>query len=147
MSAVSILPMRPEDALLLQRQPSQRMQLGLEMDLDLAAARDLVHGGEAWTAWRDDLPIACMGLRETFPGVQGVAWAVLAEGIGAAHLAISRHARRRIADSPLIRIEAIVRAAAPAEGAWARTVGLEPEALLRCFGARSEDHVLYVRIR
>lgn len=91
--------------------------------------------------------VACLGLRETFPGRQAVAWAILAEGIGAAHLAISRFARRRIAESPLRRIEAIVRAEVHAECVWARLVGLQAAHVLRCFGAQSETHVLFERIR
>ena len=91
--------------------------------------------------------VACVGLRETFPGRQAVAWAILACDLGAAHLAITRFARRRIIDSPLRRIEAIVRAEMPAECSWAGLVGLSPRCVLPCFGALSEPHVLYDRVR
>jgi hypothetical protein len=171
--AVVIRPMLAQDAIAIERQPSQRVQLGIDMTgaMTLELAQSMIDGGEAWTAEQSGRIVAIMGLRETFPGVQGVAWAVLAPGIGAAHLAVSRHARRRIADSPLRRIEAVVEAAVDAEAilltfpgldpgqlleavisvkgpqiAWARSVGLTPAHVLRRFGGRSETHVLFERI-
>lgn len=144
---VTFVPMTPLDAVEIQRQPSQRVQLGLVREMTEAEANDLANGGEAWTAWRDDVPIACFGLRETFPGVQAVAWAILADGLAGAHLAVTRFARTRILASPLVRIEAIVKADVPAECAWAKCVGLTAAHILRRFGAASEDHVLFERIR
>jgi hypothetical protein len=144
---LAIRQMNPEDLLVLQRQPSQALQLGMEIRATVGHARDMIERGEAWTAWRGLTPICCMGILESFPGVQGIAWAVLALGIGWDHLAITRHAKRQIARSPLIRIEALARTSVPAECSWARAVGLQPEALIRKFGAASEDHMLYSRIR
>ena len=144
---VTIRPMVASDALVIQRQASQRVQLGLERDMTIEEADSLIEDGEAWTAIADERIVACMGLRETFPGRQAVAWAILAEGVGGAHLAVTRFARRRIAQSRLARIEAIVRAAVPAECAWAKLVGLQAAHVLRCFGAQSETHVLYERVR
>lgn len=146
---VSIGAMIAWDAMEIQRQASQRVQLGLERAMSFEEADALVSGpGEAWSA-RDTVGrlIACFGLRETFPGRQAVAWAILAEDVGTAHIAITRFARRRIAASPLRRIEAIVRVDVPAEVAWAKLVGLPPAFVLRSFGAASEDHVLCERIR
>ncbi|TCP35915.1 hypothetical protein [Sphingomonas sp. BK235] len=122
--SVAIAPLGPEDALRIQRQRSQRIQLGLARDLSAAEAADLAASpGEAWAArGRDGRLVACLGLRETFPGRQAVAWAILAEGIGAAHLAVTRFARARIAASPLARIEALVRERVAAERRWARLV-------------------------
>lgn len=145
---IAIAPMIAADAVEIQRQASQRVQLGIERDMSLEEAEALADGaGEAWTIRQGDRIVACVGLRETFIGRQAVAWAILAEGIGAAHLAVTRFAKRRIASSPLRRIEAIVRADVPAECAWARLVGLQAAHVLRCFGAQSETHVLFERIR
>lgn len=145
---IAIEPMQAIDALVIQRQASQRVQLGIERDMSVEEARDLAEGqGEAWTVRQDGRIVACLGLKETFPGAQAVAWAILSERIGSAHLAITRFARRRIAASPLARIEAIVREAVPAEVAWAMLVGLRPAHVLRCFGQNSETHVLCERIR
>lgn len=147
-AAVQIRTMIAEDVVSIERQASQRVQLGIERIPSIEEAHALLDEGEAWSAVADDgRVVACMGIRETFPGRQGVAWAILAGGVGAAHLAITRHARARIAASPLVRIEAIVRLAVDAECQWARLVGLEARTILRKFGAASEDHVLFERIR
>jgi hypothetical protein len=171
--AITIERMHAVDALLIQRQASQRIQLGLERDMSDEEAEALAEGpGEAWTIFAGDRIAACVGLRETFPGAQAVAWAILSEGLGAAHLAVTRHARARIAASPLNRIEAIVTAGVDAElvlqkfrpldaeqlleavlavptpeTRWAAAVGLKPAAVLRRFGAAGETHVLFERIR
>jgi hypothetical protein len=147
-AAIDIRAMMPADALAIVRQPSQRVQVGLEIEITPEIAADLIDGGAAWAAIEagTDRVVALMGLRETFPGKQAVAWAVLSDKVGPAHLAITRHARLMIAQSPLVRIEAIVRLNVAAECDWARMVGLEPVAVLRKFGALSEDHVLYERI-
>lgn len=143
-----IVPMIAADAILIQRQASQAVQLGVVRAMTIEEARDLAEGpGEAWTARVDDRIVACFGLRETFPGTQAVAWAILSDHVGRSHLKITRFARQRIVASPLRRIEAIVRAAVPAEGAWAALVGLDAAHVLRCFGAQAETHVLHERIR
>lgn len=164
--------MAAEDAIEIQRQASQRVQLGLARDMGLEEAEALALGdGEAWTLFAGARIVACVGLRETFPGAQAVAWAILAEGIGTAHLAVTRHARERIQASRLNRIEAICTASLDAEAVlaktgpldpgqlleavlavpspemrWAAAVGLAPAAVLRRFGAAGETHVLYERI-
>ncbi|MBY0301243.1 hypothetical protein [Sphingomonas ginsenosidimutans] len=145
---VDIRPMHADDALEIQRQPSQRIQLGMDREMTREEAEALADGpGEAWCARVDGRIVALTGLRETFPGVQAVAWAILSTGIGAAHLAVTRHARRRIADSAYRRIEAIVRVDVPAEVAWAKLVGLAPAHVLHCFGAASEPHLLCELVR
>lgn len=171
--ATTVRPMVADDAGRIERQPSQRMALGIEAGVEVTTeiAADLIAGGEAWSVERGGRVVACLGLRETFPGVQGVAWAILAEGIGAAHLVTTRHARARIAASPLRRIEAVCRAGVDAEAIltafpdldptqlleavlsvpspetrWAAAAGLIPVHVLRKFGAASETHVLFERI-
>lgn len=174
---VQIVPMVAEDAMLIERQRSQRVALGLEAEMSIEIAQDLIDGGEAWTVWRlteiEAAPIACMGIRETFPGVQGVGWAILAEGIGAAHLAVTRHFARRVAESPLQRIEVVAKSSVDAEAILAKFPDIDPNALLQCvlalddgpevrwprlagmmpahvlrkFGAASETHILFERIR
>lgn len=168
---VTFAPMRAEDAMTIDRQPSQRVQLGLTSTLTIEGANDLADGGEAWTAWRGDVPVACVGLRETFPGVQAVAWALLTRNLGSDHLAITRFTARRIAASAYRRIEAICIAGVDAEAIlesfgpldaaqlieavlsvpspqtrWAGALDLLPAAVLRKFGAASETHVLFERI-
>lgn len=144
--AVSFRAFEPGDFLRLQVQPSQSMGLDAGL-LDLDDARDLAAHGQAWTAIDGDgRLLCCAGFREIYAGRHAIAWALLAEGLGAAHLAITRFARARIAESPLVRIEAVVRANVPAEPAWARVVGLGLEARLAAWGATSEDHLLFSRV-
>lgn len=168
---VAFHPMCAADAMLIERQPSQRVQLGLDSRMTIETATDLADGGEAWTAWRGGVPVACVGLRETFPGVQAVAWAILSRGLGGDYVAITRFTKRRIAASLYRRIEAICIAAIDAEAVllsfpgldpaqlleavlcakgpqvrWAEALGLTPTHVLRKFGAASETHVLCERI-
>lgn len=144
---VEIRPMIAADVLAIERQPSQRVQLGFRETPSEADAQGLIDDGEAWAAVDGDRVIACFGIRETFPGKQGVAWAILSSAVGAAHLAITRFAKRRIAESPLVRIEAIARVAISAECVWPRLTGLQAAHVLRKFGAASEDHMLFERVR
>lgn len=142
--SVAFTPMLAIDAMEIVRQPSQAEQLGELRHMTIEEAESLADGGEAWTARRDGRIVACFGLKETFAGRQAVAWAIFASGIGAAHVAITRFARARIAASGLRRIEAIVRT--DAEITWAGLVGLSPAHVLEKFGAASERHVLFERI-
>lgn len=144
---VSFRPMRGIDAMTIERQPSQRVQLGLDRVMTIEMANDLADGGEAWTAWRGNTPVACVGLRETFShptsgrGVQAVAWAILSLGLGSDHLAITRFTRRRIAASIYRRIEAICIAAIDAEAILSSFPGLDPAQLLEAVLCRKGPQV------
>lgn len=90
MAGLTIRAMIAADLLEIERQASQAVQLGLSHAPSLDEAEALLDDGEAWTAVAEDGRIvACLGIRETFPGKQGVAWGVLSGAIGAAHLAIT----------------------------------------------------------
>jgi hypothetical protein len=136
------------DVVQLQLQPSQHMTLGFYRPLhNLEEGLELAEGGPGWTAIGEDGRIlCCAGFRELWPGCHAVAWAMLAADIGAAHLAVTRFARARIADSPLPRIEAIVRAKVRAERAWAQAVGLKLNTELHAWGPDGETHLLYERV-
>lgn len=166
----SAVPLHPCHFGLLDRQPSQLVQLGVEVSMDDEEMYALAAEREAWACYDGDRLIACVGIRETFPETQGVAWAVLASGVGRATLALTRFARSRILGSGLKRIEAVARAgdaeailaqypelnaaqlseavmALPTpECAWARLVGLSPAHVLRKFGQAAETHMLFERI-
>lgn len=159
-------PLRAEDFFLIVPQDSQRAQYGVAWaDMDWSAAEHMAEQPNSWTIRRGDKVLAILAIIQTFPGVQGVAMAVLAAGLGADHLAITRFARDvLIGKSTLARIEAIVRCAEidwsedPSERLqlaladptpqvrWALDVGLFPVAYLRKFGAASEPHMLLERI-
>lgn len=144
---IGFRPMLAGDLIQLKLQPSQHFELGLEEEeLDMPRARDLAANGPAWTAHDGARILCCAGFRETFPGVQAVAWAMLATGIGPAHLAITRYAAARFAEAPYRRIEAIVESWNRPARRWARLIGLEEAHVLRAFGADSRDHILMERI-
>lgn len=163
--------MRPEDPVLIERQPSQRALLG--MTSDMTREEGEFHAGQriAWTAWADRRRYACFGISETFEGLQGVAWSILAPGLGVArHLQLTRFMRKILQASSLARIELIATAndaeailarwpdldgaqlleavmVNPSrECAWARVLGLTPAHVLRKFGGASETCVLFERI-
>lgn len=169
-----VCDLEPWHVAAIERQPSQRMQLGIPIEaIDPAEVEELASQQTTAAFLRDGVPIGVMGVAETFPGTQGVAWAIFAPGLGADHLAMTREARRRLDRSPLVRIEAVVPCASierfmreipdatPAEQLrvvteprfrtpeirWAMALGFQPAHVLRKFGAAAETHLLLERIR
>lgn len=146
---VAFATFRAADAVAIRVQPSQWVQAGIDMrELDPAQARDLEEQSIAWTARAADGRIlCCAGFIETLAGVRANAWAMLAAGLGVRqHLAITRYARARIAESMLPRIECLTND----DGRcikWAVAVGLQFRARLECWGANAEDVLLFDRIR
>lgn len=168
--------LKPQHLLDLVPQASQQLQYGLPVDdisWDEAAA--LAEQDNCWSAIGDDGKIlACLGVNETFPGVQGVSWAFFAENLGREMVPITQFAREVVIGlSPLRRIEAIVRCEempdwleeerlpeirasvavawamrhATPQVSWAIKVGLDPVAVLRAFGAAGEAHMLLELVR
>lgn len=162
--------LHPDDLFVIDRQPSQAMAMGLSIEPTIESTQWLAEQPEAWAVLADGRLIACIGIYETFAGAQGVCWAVLAEGIGHHHLALTRFARSRVMASPLARIEALticadaeailadyplldpvelvaaVMAMPTPQCTWARMMGLTPVHVLRRFGAASQTHMLFERI-
>lgn len=156
---VTFRPFLAGDVVQLALQPSQHVTLGLSRPvLGYDDGVDLAdHSTDAWTATSTRAGqagriLACAGLRWLWPEGDktkghAVAWVLLSSAIGADHLAVTRFFGRVVRASPLTRIEAIVRAAVPAEGAFARLCGLSLEADLRGWGPDAEHHQLYARVR
>lgn len=152
--SVSVRPFLAGDVVQLALQPSQHMTLGIHRPIhSIEDGRDIEATGPAWTVIGEDGRIlACYGFGYQFwpserSGGHAIAWAMLAAGLGAAHVAITRFARETIAQSPIDRIEAIVRAEVEAEWRWAELVGFERVAVLRAWGPEGETHLLYEHIR
>ncbi|MEA3053560.1 MAG: hypothetical protein QOG72_2463 [Sphingomonadales bacterium] len=150
---VTFRPMCAGDVVQLALQPSQHVCLGVTRAVhSIEEGEELVAGGPAWTAVGGDGRIlCCAGFTLLWPangltGGHAVAWALLAADLGAAQLAITRFARRRIEESRFDRIEAIVRAGIVAEPKWARLVGLRRRALLRKWGPEGKTHLLFERV-
>lgn len=141
----------PGDFFVLERQPSQWLQLGEDATPAFEDATALAEEDEAWACVNPDGRIvALLGIVESHPGQQGMAWAILATRIGGDHLAVSRFARSRILGSPLNRIEALAKgggAAPTPEMRWAALCGLKPAHTLRRYGAADETYTLCERIR
>lgn len=174
-SGVNFTKLQPVDLLEIARQPSQDRVLGLAYEWSEAEGQQLCAEPVAWTARADGRIIACFGISETFEGLQGWGWAVLATGIGGAHLALTRFMRSVIAECGLARLEVLARAvdleaviatavidregpldsgqlvalamARPTpECRWAALLGLQPAHVLRRYGAASESYMLFERI-
>ena len=172
----SAVPARPEDLLSIERHPDQAMQLGLAGPMSYEDACHLcgdgVDGawGEAWScSWRGRL-VAAFGLRITLGGSHAIGWAVVGNGIGAAHLAFTRFARSVVEGGRYGRIEAITLAAdvelmiaqrgpfdaqqlidivmmrPTREIRFAQLLGLRASHVLRRYGASGETHMLMERI-
>jgi hypothetical protein len=142
------------DVVQLALQPSQHVTLGVTRPvLSYEDGEELAEGGPAWTAiGRDGRILACIGAKYLWPphdefGGHAVAWAMLAADLGAAHLAVSRFARDRIADVAADRLEAIVRADVAAEARWPELLGMRLVARLEKWGPDAAPHLLFERIR
>lgn len=146
MGSVTFADMTAIDLLELVAQPTQQVGFAAPCQT-LEHATELAENGRAWSARVGGRLLVCAGLTETFPGKQGVAWAILAENKGVAMHAITRFARWQIVTSPLRRIEAIVRGDDPSCAAWARMVGLRFRTALEAWGPDSETHLLFERVR
>jgi hypothetical protein len=152
--SASIRPFCPTDVERLVLQPSQHVTLGIHRPVHtIEDGRELAELGPAWTAVSSDGRIlACYGFGYQWPpseltGGHALAWAMLGQGLGAEHVAITRFARDTLAASPIDRIEAIVRADVEAEWRWAELVGFNRVAELRAWGPEGETHLLYERVR
>lgn len=162
--------LRADDLLAISTQSSQALTLGVKCDYTHEEAEELASYPVAWAAWHGARLIACFGIGEIFEGRHGVGWAVLASGIGAAHLELTRFVRSQIEGCGLSRLEVMARApdleevlarhpgldagqvAALAmsvptpEMRWAHLLGLTPVHLLRRYGADGGGVMLFERI-
>ena len=168
---LSFRRLEPGDLLSIDAQASQQLVLGLRVRLDFAQAEHYAAMPVAWAARRGEELLACFGINELFAGAHGVAWAVLAEGLGRDHLALTRFMQSEIRDCGLARLELLARCVdvdlaverlpditgdelvqlvtkpdhATPEVRWAMMLGMEPAHVLRRFGAASESYLLYER--
>lgn len=173
-SALRFVALEPEHLFAIEPQDSQRLQYGLDpKDMSWAEACAICDQDNCHAVLRGDDVLACLGINETFPGMQGVAWAFLSRRIGRDIVPVTKFARDAvIGTSELVRIEAIVRchdieqdiaengawvldpqvlldlcmANPTPQVTWAIRTGLRPVAVLRKFGAASETHMLLERI-
>lgn len=168
------------DLFAIERHPDQMVQMGIaafDRDVAEAMASGTGVGDEAWALrWHGTL-VACVGLVDQFGnGRHAVAWAVIGNGIGTAHLAVTRFSRRMVERSVCDRVEATCHADANFERVigilvadghaldaqamieiallqptpairFAIAAGLKPAHVLRAYGAAAEPCLLMERIR
>lgn len=167
--SVLFRPFAAGDVVQLALQPSQHVALGVTRPVhSIEDGRELAAGGPAWTAIgtagdNRGRILCCAGFQQLWPakplpphphqpgaggtGGHAVAWALLASGLGAAHLAITRFAAEQFEASAYSRIEAIVRASVAAECKWPRLIGMRLAATLRAWGPDGDTHLLFERVR
>lgn len=168
---VAFTRLTAEDVLAIQAQPRQRTVFGMDVETTYDDALAMAQAPIAWAARVDGRLIACFGIVDHFTGLQGLGWTILAEGIGQAHLPLTRFIRAAIDGCGLARLELIARgpdiepilASRPdldsgqivaiassrptPEMRWALMLGMQPAHLLRCYGAASETYMLFERLR
>ncbi|QUM73345.1 hypothetical protein [Sphingopyxis granuli] len=148
---IEIRPLQPLDVLALDRQPNVEGQFGLyEPIKNIRHGIELQAMGPAWSAIAGDgTVLCCAGFGQVFADVQATAWAIFSRQFvesARAQAAVIRFMRARVAEGPWRRIEALCRAAWPAEGRWLERVGFSRVALLRAWGPQSEDYWLFERV-
>jgi len=174
MPEVRFVPLRPHHVQGIKLQPSQGRPLGFDYEPGPEEIRRMCEGTIAWAALEGDewniRVAACFGVVETFPGMHATGWAMLADGIGRAHLAVSRFARQCMAECQLPRVELLARchdvegliaqhpgldpgqivALATAEPTpeirWGMMLGFSPAHVLRCYGAIGQSVMLMERL-
>jgi len=160
----------PEDVRAIECQPSQARPLGLDYVPGEAEIARMCGGVFALAARHNGRLLACFGVVEQFSGVHGTAWALLAQGLGTAHLAITRRARAELDACGLPRVEMIARCRnvepllqrniiapgmiaelaaceATPEIRWGLALGFSAAHVLRCYGADGASVMLMERIR
>lgn len=164
-------PLHADDLFEIKVQPSQHVQMGVPLRTSRDDAMAMAAQPCAWSVRHQGRLIACFGIIETFDGAQGQSWCQLASDLGAAHLPLTRFMRRTLEASELARVDLIavasdaeailaafgamdagllleaVMATPTRECTWARLLGFTPAAVLRKWGAASETHVLFERVR
>lgn len=161
--------LQASDLFAIEPQTSQATVLGFTSDLEQEEAEAIAAQRIAWTAREESGRIvACFGINEPFPGGhQGFAWSILAPGIGAAHLQLTRFCKAQITGSGLARVDLMARAAdvehvlasrpqldsgmavavamcrPTPECRWATLLGFTPAHVLRRYGPDCETFMLF----
>lgn len=158
------------DLLDIETQESQLTWFGMPADITPEERTQLAMEPEAWCARHGERILACYGIAETFRGLQGSAWALLAKGLGPQHLPLTRDLRRMVTQCGLARVDMLARCtdvepilaklpdfdrAMLVDAAMAEPtpecrlgllVGMEPVHVLRQYGAARESYMLFERI-
>jgi hypothetical protein len=133
--SIFLSPFVPSDLDWLFLEPVQQQWLGSASPvLDEDYGRQLVEAGPCWTA-RDSKGwvLGAGGFHEMAAspsaassqrGSYAIAWALVAQGLGRDHAAVTRLVRQKIASAPYGRVEALIRADWLPARRWAALLGL-----------------------
>jgi hypothetical protein len=159
--------------LALQAGRANRVVFGMPVVATREEAQAIASERIAWAARSGAKLLACFGIVEHFAGVHGLAWAILADRLGSAHLPLTRFVAAEIAACGLPRLELLARGpdleallakwpALPAldsgqmvelaamratpEMRWAKLIGMRPAHVLRFYGGAAETFVLFERL-
>ena len=122
---------------------AQQALLGVSM-------RDLIQRGDfrnAWTVFRDGIPICCIGIEPRWPG-RGAAWAFFSDHADLRdHLWIARTIKNRLSvlrcSLGLRRLEATTIAGWEPGERWLQRLGFQAEGVLRAYDPLGRDHRMY----
>lgn len=141
---MTVEPYRPEHLRSLLLQPAQAFLAG---SLDVAATERIRSLSDARTALVGDRVLGCGGVMELQPG-HGMAWAILAQGIGHHMTAVTRASRAFMDSKGMRRIEMHVKDDFEAGHIWARLLGFTDETPNGMAEWRpGENYHLYSRVR
>ena len=104
-----------------------------------------IDAGLAFAVINEGGVVALGGVRDVWPG-RGVAWGLLANGIGATMVPVTRAVRRFLSVCPTRRIEAEVAAGHEEGRRWVEMLGFEREGTMRAYWG-GKDFDLYARVR
>lgn len=142
---VTRLKYAPEHLRALVLQPSQAFFSDLCRDDGYAQL--LADASDAYTLLHDGRVIACAGVMELWQG-RGMAWALLADNIGQAMIAVHRIVYRFLwKECTIRRVEAYVDQGFAAGHRWVHDLGFQREGMMRAFAQHGGDMVMWARIR
>jgi hypothetical protein len=139
---IDLIPARAEMADLIDLNPAQLM-FGTRPDR--AALQTAIDAGLAFAVIDGDRVVAIGGVRNVWQD-RGIAWGLLASGIGATMVPITRAVRRFLSVCPTRRIEAEVAADHEEGRRWIEMLGFEREGRMRAYWG-GKDFDLYARVR
>ena len=112
---------------------------------DRASMQIAIDNGMAFAVIDGDRVLALGGVRNVWQD-RAVAWGLLANGIGASMVPITRAVRRFLSVCPTRRIEAEVAVGHDEGLRWIEMLGFEREGLMRAYWG-GKDFYLYARVR
>lgn len=139
---IDIIPARAEMAEMIKLNDAQMI---FGMQPDRVGLQHFIDSGLAFAVVRDEEVLALGGVRDVWPD-RGVAWGLLASGIGATMVPITRAVRRFMHVCPTRRIEAEVAVGHEEGRRWMEMLGFEREGRMRAYWG-GKDFDLYARVR